>query len=276
MLRRAFGAVVLLGACVACSARGPEPLVLATTTSVGNSGLLDLLVPAVDRELRIRLQSHLVGSGQALRMLERGDADVAISHAPVRERDFLANHPGWLYRKIMFNDFVIIGPANDPAGIRGARDAVEAMARIARSGESFVSRGDGSGTDEREQALWAVADVRPQSSRLIVAGQGMAGTLRIAGKMRAYTLSDRATFNQLSRAIESRLLFEGDPSLLNTYAVVVPDRTNDHGRVAGAFATWLADGNGRALIDGFRVRGAPAFHVWPSGRPRSLPTDLPQ
>ncbi|MGE5813715.1 MAG: substrate-binding domain-containing protein [Acidobacteriota bacterium] len=272
--------VLFLVACLlapACSI-GTQPLVLATTTSVGNSGLLDSLTPQLRHDLSIDLRAHLVGSGLSLHMLEEGQADVAISHAPQLEAAALAKHPGWTYQKLMYNDFIIVGPAADPAHVRDAGSAAEAMRRISTSGARFASRGDQSGTHERERLLWQAAGTSPEARNLITTAQGMAATLRAANATSAYTLSDRATFAQLEPVVALKLLLQNDPVLLNTYAVMVPDRALDPAalRAAQSFATWLASGHGRELVTSFRVRGAPAFHVWPAGRPGSRPEDLPR
>ena len=155
-MRRACAIVAMLTALSACSGRGPEPLVLATTTSVANSGLLDVLMPAFERTHGVNMGSHLVGSGLALKMLADGNADVTITHAPAAETEALRAHPSWQYRKMMFNSFVLVGPSADPARVRDAQNAPDAMRRIAQSAARFISRGDGSGTHEREPAfqLW--------------------------------------------------------------------------------------------------------------------------
>lgn len=264
-------------AMAACARPAAEPIVLATTTSVGNSGLLDALTPAFERDVGVAVRAHLVGSGQALRMLERGVADVAISHAPAREAGVMREHPGWFYRKIMFNDFVVVGPRGDPAGVAATRDAAGAMRRIAEQGARFVSRGDSSGTHEREGQLWKAAGARPHPDALITSGQGMAGTLRIASEMSAYTLSDRATFAQLAPAIDLAILHEGSPELLNTYAVIVPHGDDGRPRRAEAaiFGRWLSGRHARDIIAGYRVRGQSAFTVWPADRPAAAPSDTP-
>ena len=196
-------------------------MVLATTTSISNSGLLDELLAAFERQHGVHVRSHLVGSGLALRMLEKAEADAVISHAPAAETSALRSHPTWRYQKIMFNDFVLAGPADDPADVRRARDVREAMQRIAISGVRFLSRGDESGTHEREEALWQAVGARPASGRLIVAGAGMGATLRVASETASYTLTDRASYAQLASALRLSILHERDPELVNTYAVII-------------------------------------------------------
>lgn len=184
----------------------------------------------------------------------------------------LASHPGWQYRKIMWNSFVIAGPAADPAAVSEAADA---MRRIAASHATFLSRGDMSGTHEREELLWTRAGARPARERLVVAGSGMGTTLRAASQAAASTLTDSATFGQLKSSLQLRVLFEGDPELLNTYAVI-HDPGTSRGRAAAAFSVWLSDGGGRREIERFRISGdVVAFTVWPGDRPRGQPMDRP-
>ena len=266
-MTRALAGVLLI-ALTACAPAQP-PLVLATTTSVGNSGLLDRLLPEYGEVVR----PVLVGSGRAIEMLASGTADVVISHAPERETAALGEHPGWWYRKILFNDFLIVGPRDDPAGVRQARNALDAMRRIATQGATFLSRGDESGTHERELALWREAGVQPEGERLVVAGAGMGQTLRIASGTGAYTLTDRGTFEALRQSVNLEILHEGDERLLNTYAVLAdPARTRGQ-----RFATWLAEGDGQAvlreLVTGEEVRG---FSIWPDGADRNRPDAVPR
>jgi tungstate transport system substrate-binding protein len=265
------GTAVLASGCA--TDRSTRVVRLATTTSVHHSGLLDVLLPAFGSQTGIAVQVVTPGSGIALNMLIRGDVDVTITHAPRREAELLRDRIGWLYRKIMFNDFVVVGPFHDPAQVKGSPAIEEAMRRIAASGVRFISRGDSSGTHERERDLWTGAGVVPNPQRVIVAGGGMGATLRVAGSTGAYTLTDRATFEQHAHRGELAVLFEGGPGLLNAYAVAVPPK----GRAdAHTFATWLIDGDGRRLIAGFRTaHGAPAFTVWPAGCPRDLPPATP-
>jgi tungstate transport system substrate-binding protein len=259
----------------ACRHSAGHQLALGTTTSVGNSGLLEVLLPAFDTDRGIDIRPSLIGSGRALKMLADGVCDVVISHAPDAETAALSAHPGWQYTKIMYNDFVLVGPPGDPAHVRGSPSVEDAMRRIAAADVRFISRGDGSGTQEREQLLWKVAGAKPAEGRLVIAGAGMGATLRIASETVAYTLTDRATFGQLSSRLALAIVFEGGERLLNTYAVVV-DPSATRARDARAFADWLSSGKGRDLITAYRVgRGIVAFQVWPANRPRSSPRDLP-
>ena len=276
-MRRFFNtiAAVASAAAIACAPSPQRHLTMATTTSVGNSGLLGALIPAYEQQAGITVRSHLVGSGRALAMLASGGADVVISHAPAAEAAALRAHPAWWYRKIMFNDFVIVGPPGDPAGVRAAAAAGEAMRRIAASGARFISRGDQSGTHEREQQLWEQAGARPPGDLLVTAGAGMGTTLRVANGAAAYTLTDRATFSQHAGALRLAILLE-DPQLLNTYAVIV---AGESPRIADAraFGEWLASGAGRDVIGRYRIDGArPAFEPWPPGHPADRPEAVPR
>lgn len=260
--------VPFLCALAACG-RVEPPVVLATTTSLGTAGVLDRVLPAYREET---VRPVLVGSGRALEMLAAGTADVVISHAPAREAAMLRTHQSWYYRKILYNDFLIVGPSDDPAGVAQAADAVDAMRRIAASGATFLSRGDESGTHERERALWAEAGTAPDSARLVVAGAGMGQTLRVANGAGAYTLTDRGTFQALRSSISLAALHEGDPRLLNTYAVIAtPDRERGM-----AFGRWLAEGAGndvlRDVVTGGEIRG---FTIWPAGSEASRPEATP-
>jgi tungstate transport system substrate-binding protein len=205
-------------------------------------------------------------------MLAANEADVVIGHAPEQEARALHAHPAWFYRKILYNDFLIVGPPVDPASIAGMTDAVTAMKRVVESHQRFLSRGDESGTHERERQLWAAAGIHPRSDQVIVAGAGMGQTLRIASETGAYTLTDRGTFEMLSHALSLRALVAGDPRLLNTYAVVA-DSTNEPGV---RFAHWLADGDGRrALADTLRSGEVRGFTLWPTDHDGTRPDSRP-
>jgi tungstate transport system substrate-binding protein len=248
---------------------------LATTTSVDNSGLLAELLPPFRQETGIDLQVLAVGSGRALQLLRRGDVDVALTHDPLAEAAFLKDAPSAAYRKVMFNDFMVVGPAEDEALVRQAASAADAMRRIASVGVAFMSRGDESGTHARERELWQKAGAKPPADQLLETGQGMAATLRVASERRAYTLTDRATFAQLAQTLSLEPLFEHDPDLMNTYAVMT---TGGGARSTNAmqFITWLSDGAGRDRIASFTVAGTRPFLVWPLSRPRETPDALPQ
>ena len=249
----------------------PLTLTIATTTSVEQSGLLAVLAPAYKSEFGIDLRAHATGSGRALQLLASGDAALAVSHAPNAEAAALRDHPDWLYRKFAFNEFIVVGPPTDPARVRESASAVDAFRRIAQSSARFVSRGDQSGTHEREERLWTLAGQRPRTGRLIVSGRGMAQALRHADEGEAYTLSDDATFHRFQQQLELAAHYRGDALLMNTYAVIY--RPNDP--LAADFARWLTVGPGRSLISSFTVDGRQQYSVWPQGCDTSTPIDEP-
>lgn len=175
----------------------------------------------------------------------------------------------------MFNDFVLVGPSDDSAKVKSASGVNRAMRRIASSPVKFLSRHDQSGTHEREEALWKLADRRPPPDRLIVAGAGMGATLRIASEVGAYALTDRDTFSQLASSLRLVIVFQGGASLLNTYAVIL-EPSGPLAAKGGVFADWLSDGDGRGVIERYRVGpNAQAFNPWPRQRRSQRPEDLP-
>src|SRR5688572_30515060 len=188
------GAVLALAALVPPAGAQARAVILSTTTSTLDSGLLEVLVPLVERQTGLTVKTIAVGTGQALALAARGEADVTLAHAPALEKKYVAEGKLLNRRLVMSNDFVIVGPPADPAGIKGRRSAAEALARIAAAGARFVSRGDNSGTHLLEQNLWAAAAVTPGGAWYIEAGQGMGATLGLAADRRAYALTDRATF----------------------------------------------------------------------------------
>lgn len=249
-----FGAVLVICGC----ANGANTVILATTTSIANSGLLERVIPAYDDHPVRVLQ---VGSGRALAMLADGQADVAISHAPEQEAIALRTHPHWWYRKVLYNEFLLVGPPDDPARISGLQDVSTAMRRLVETNQIFISRGDESGTHERERQLWKTAGVTPSTHRVVVAGAAMGQTLRIASAMKAYTLTDQGTFDALVRSLSLKILVRGDFRLLNTYAVTA-DPANKSGI---RFARWFAEGDGRRTLSAVLAIGdVRGFSVWPA------------
>jgi tungstate transport system substrate-binding protein len=216
-------------------------LILATTTSTQDSGLLDELLPQFTRDSGWQVKTLAVGSGQAIELGRRGEADVLLVHSPAAEQAFVAEGTAGQRRLVMHNDFVLVGPANDPAGIRGL-DSVGAVKKIAAAQALFVSRGDDSGTNAREKDLWSKAGIAPEGTWYQATGQGMGATLRVASEKAGYTLSDRATYLAQRDTLSLDVLSEGDPGLLNIYHVI--EMTTKAGaRVqpdgARAFADWI-------------------------------------
>lgn len=249
----------------ACTSKPENPsLILATTTSTQDSGLLDVLIPAFEAETGYTVQVVAVGTGEALKMGEEGNADVLLVHAPSSEITFMEGGFGSDRRLVMHNDFVLVGPATDPAGIRGL-GPVEALIEIAESGASFVSRGDDSGTHKKELSLWNSAEIEPTGQAwYIETGQGMGATLTIASETEAYTLTDRATYLANRENLSLEILVEGDASLLNVYHVIVvnpnlwPD-VNNAGAIA--FADFITSAEGQEIIGTFGTEefGQPLF-----------------
>jgi tungstate transport system substrate-binding protein len=244
-------------------------LLLATTTSTQDSGLLDALLPLFHAGCACRVKVIAVGSGEALAMGRRGDADVLLVHSPEAEARFMAEGHGARRLAVMHNDFVLLGPAADPAGVRGAPSASEAFRRIAARRALFVSRGDRSGTHARELALWKQAGLLPAGlaaagSWYKEAGVGMGDVLRLASERGAYTLSDRGTFLALRSGLALSVLYQGDAALLNPYHVIEVSPTQ-HPRInpadARAFADFLVSPATQAVISAFgRDRhGEPLF-----------------
>ncbi|MFH1922255.1 MAG: substrate-binding domain-containing protein [Planctomycetota bacterium] len=231
-----------------------ETLVLATTTSTRDTGLLDVLLPAFTEKTGIDVKAVAVGSGQALELGRRGDADVLLSHAPAAEEKFMAEGYGEECHPLMYNDFVVIGPESDPAKAKGAASVKEVFQRIAQSKSPFVSRGDQSGTHMKERQLWEMSGMKSEGGWYVQAGAGMAEVLRMANQKRAYTLSDRATFLSQRKSLELIVAYEGDSSLRNHYCVIVvsPQKNPNVRRdAAGKFAEFLLSSEGRKIIGGF-------------------------
>jgi len=194
-------------------------LILATTTSLKDSGLLDVLLPRFEAASSYRVKAIAVGSGEALRMGEQGNADVLIVHSPADEETFMAAGFGKDRKELMTNDFVLVGPPADPAGIRG-RPVVDALRAIFEKGAVFLSRSDGSGTAKKERGLWTRAGLEPKGRWYLETGQGMAETLRIASEKAGYTLTDRGTFLSLTGRLDLQVLVEGGKDLLNVYHII--------------------------------------------------------
>jgi len=199
----------------------PTDVILATTTSTQDTDLLDTLIPMFQEQTGYVVKTIAVGSGQAMALGERGEADVLLVHAPDAEERFVAAGNGINRQLVMHNDFVVLGPASDPAGIKGSETAVEALTRIAGSGATFVSRGDNSGTHQLELKLWQQAALDPHGQAWYQeSGTGMGQTLAIASEKEAYTISDRGTYLKQRANISLEILVEGDRSLLNVYHVI--------------------------------------------------------
>jgi tungstate transport system substrate-binding protein len=264
-LRRATPAalwfLLLAGPAVAQTGRD---LILATTTSTQDTGLLDSLVPRFEQTCRCRVKTIAVGTGRALALAARGEADVALVHAPALEARYIAQGKFVGRRLVMTNDFVVLGPKADPAGLRGAKQVDDAFRALAQGKAPFASRADSSGTHLLELDLWRQAGVEPKGPWYLEVGQGMGATLRIASQKGAYTLSDRGTYLAQRATLDLAVLFEGAPQLLNIYHVMLPNPDSfPQVNVAGgrAFADFLVSPETQAFIARFgTVRfGQPLF-----------------
>jgi tungstate transport system substrate-binding protein len=237
----AFLAAGLAGGCGAGRDVDRPPIVLATTTSTQDSGLLDALIPPFESASGWKVNTIAVGSGKALALAERGEADIVVAHSEKAEREFVERGGGTARWRLMYNDFVLVGPAADPAGVRGADSVIAALRSIAGKGAPFVSRGDESGTHLLERALWDQAGTRPGAA-LIETGQGMGATLRIASERDGYTIADRGTWLAQRATLGLEMLRDGDAVLRNVYHIILVDprrgpRVNTEG--ARALARYL-------------------------------------
>ena len=239
-----------------------NPLRLATTTSTVASGLLDQILPVFTRETGIEVHVIAVGTGKALRMGADGDVDVVLVHAPKAEEKFVADGYGVDRRGVMYNEFLIVGPASDPAGIRGETDAAKALVRISSSGAGFVSRGDDSGTHKKELGLWASAGVKPEGRWYMEAGQGMGKVLQMAGELDAYTLVDEGTWIKQGPGTRLEELSRGDERLFNPYGIIaVNPKLHPQTNYADArtLVEWMTGINGQRLIGNYRLAGKQLF-----------------
>jgi tungstate transport system substrate-binding protein len=219
-------ATVALAASAGAQRGAAGTVILSTTTSTQDSGLLDVLVPAFERQSGHTVKTISVGTGHALALAARGEADVTLAHAPALEQEHVTAGKMLNRRLVMYNDFVLVGSDGDPAGIRGDKRAASALRKVAVAGARFVSRGDKSGTHVLEQALWREAGVTPAAPWYVESGQGMGPTLTLADERRAYTLTDRATLLAFARRSSLVVMVEGDRRLLNVYAVMEVNPAN--------------------------------------------------
>ncbi|MCP5419100.1 MAG: extracellular solute-binding protein [Gammaproteobacteria bacterium] len=271
MLRRAF-LVTLITLFVTLPLSAAERFItVASTTSTENSGLFDYLLPKFTEKTGIEARVVAVGTGQAIELARKGDADVLFVHHKPSEEKFVADGQGVKRFDVMYNDFVIVGPKSDPAGVKGMKDAAGAMKKIADSDSPFASRGDDSGTHKMELGLWknAGVDVKAASGGWYrETGSGMGATLNTAGGMDAYALTDRATWLNFANKGDLEIVVEGDPKLFNQYGIIlVNPEKHPHVKVKDgqAFIDWILSPEGQQVINGYEIKGHQAFFANASG-----------
>ncbi len=254
MISVALSVLLLAG----CAAQQPQQkdLILATTTSTQDSGLLDVLIPLFEKQFGYRVKTIAVGTGQALAMGDKGEADVLLVHAPADEKKLVESGAAVERKLVMHNDFIVVGPKADPAGVKGVKTGAAALKKIAEAKALFVSRGDDSGTHKKELALWKDAGVKNEGTWYQQSGSGMGQTLTIASEKNGYTLSDRATYLAQKKNLSLEVLLEGDAPLLNIYHVMQVNpakftKVNNAG--AKAFADFLLSSGGQDAISKFGV-----------------------
>lgn len=257
--RLIFTAVVLISV---AGAQAGNDLRIASTTSTEATGLFGHLMPVFERQCQCKVSVIAVGTGKALKLGENGDVDLVFVHSRADEDKFVSQGFGIDRRDVMYNDFVIVGPNSDPARVREAKSAADALKRIPDSGQTFITRGDESGTHKKEMLLWKAAAVEPGGAWYLSAGQGMSEVLFMASERGAYTISDRSTFIALMKKIDLELLFSGDKTLHNPYGVIAvnPARFPDvNHTTAKRFVEWITSTEGQQLIARFQVNGQQLF-----------------
>ncbi|GFE61793.1 substrate-binding domain-containing protein [Geobacter sp. AOG2] len=255
---------LIAGLCTAAVAG--ERLRMSTTTSTENSGLLKVLLPPFEKKYNCTVDVISVGTGKALKLGETGDVDVVLVHARALEDAFVAAGFGVNRRDVMYNDFIIIGPANDPAKVKSAKTATAAFKLIAAARAPFISRGDESGTHQKEKALWKAAAMKPAGSWYVESGQGMGEVITMATERQAYTLADRATYNAYrSGKTDLKVVFEGEKGLFNPYGVIaVNPKRFPHVKfdLAMKFIEYITGPEGQGIIASFRAHGEPVFFLY--------------
>jgi len=260
---------LVLLALSALPARAEERLRMSTTTSTENSGLLSVLLPPFEKKFGCKVDVVAVGTGKALKLGEAGDVDVVFVHARNLEDKFVASGFGVDRRDVMYNDFVIVGPPDDPAGVRKTHGAPEAFRAISAAGTPFISRGDESGTHQKEKEIWASAGIVPRGAWYVEAGQGMGEVLTMATEKRAYALADRGTYIAFRRKTDLVVLRQGDTNLWNPYGIIaVNPEKYSHVKydLAMKLIGFVTGPEGRSIISGYKVGGEQLFFVAGEGK----------
>lgn len=241
-----------------------EILRLATTTSVYETGLLDYILPLFEKKFKVKIQVISVGSGKAIQLAKNADVDIILIHAKEAEEKFVDEGYGINRKEIAYNDYLILGPQEDPAKIRGLADAKLALGQIAQSRQTFISRGDDSGTHKMELSLWEKSGIKPEGKWYLETGQGMTLTLRVADEKNAYTIVDRATYITQKDKIRLIELVEGDKDLLNIYSIIALNPSkfpNVKFKLAKALINWLTSLECQQLIEDYQKNGIQLFHA---------------
>lgn len=266
-VKRLFSLVMTTGLAVSMAAALPAKaddhvVKLATTTSTENSGLLGYLLPKFEQESGYQVQVIATGTGKALKLGRQGDVDVVMTHAPAAEAKFVEEGFGTQPRGIMENDFVVLGPKNDPAKIRSSKTAEEAFTKIAKTNQTFISRGDNSGTHMKELAVWKNAGITPDFKGYTSVGQGMGKTLQMTNELQGYTLSDRGTYVAYKNKVNLGVDFDGGKALANPYQIILinPKKYPDlNHKGAEALSNWLISPEAQQMINSYRVNGEQLF-----------------
>jgi len=262
MQRRPFLTLLLSLALATPLAHAQETLRLSTTTSTENSGLLKYLLPSFEAKSGMKVSVISVGTGKALELGKNGDVDVTLVHARAMEDKFVAEGWGVDRRDVMYNDFIVVGPSGDPAGIKGGKDVIAAFQKVAASGNKFISRGDNSGTDVMEKGYWQQAGAKPAGASYVSAGLGMGEVLNMAAEMRAYTLTDRATYGAYKAKTGLAILVEGDKRMYNPYGIIAVNPAKHKGvnyKGAKQLIEWITSSEGQAKIAAFKPDGEQLF-----------------
>ncbi|HWT71132.1 MAG TPA: substrate-binding domain-containing protein [Oxalicibacterium sp.] len=257
-----IAAVALAALLVSPASFAQQIIRMSTTTSTDNSGLLPYLLPAFEAKTNSKVKVIAVGTGKALELAKNGDVDVTLVHARSLEDKFVAEGHGVNRRDVMYNDFIIVGPASDPAGIKGSKDVLASMKKIADTKSKFISRGDNSGTDVMEKSYWKAVNVKPEGSNYVSAGLGMGEVLTMAGEMQAYTLTDRATFGAYRAKTGLNIMVQGDKKMFNPYGIIAvnPAKYKDiNYKGAMQLIDWITSAEGQKMIANYKINGEQVF-----------------
>jgi len=239
-----------------------ERLKMSTTTSTENSGLLDVLLPPFQKRFNVRVDVIPVGTGKALKLGRNGDVDIVFVHARKAEEKFVSDGYGVNRRDVMYNDFIVLGPKNDPSGLKGAKNAVQAFKNISKGKTSFFSRGDNSGTHKKEKSIWGKAGVKPEGKWYFETGRGMGDTIVTANEKLGYTIADRGTYLAFKNKIDLVIVYEGDKILYNPYGIIAVDPakySHTNYVMAMAFIGWVTSADGQKIIKEYKKFGEVLF-----------------